>query len=290
VRPADLGYKQRGRWFAHCGRSPSAWTYPDGGWACGECGKRGDMIDLIREATGCSYLEAKERAGMPCKPLTVPEPMLAPSEAAKALARQIWRFTGPPTGEPEGYLRRRGLWGASRWVRGVLPRQLYDLRRMCDSPEGKEIGLRDWLPWRTGKAGILVPMIHPLGGGTFRWRYCEPLSGRIKAISPNSKSIARWSTAYRPGQGVVIIAEGEPDWMAWCQWTTATVIGLSGGAWRDAWLPPGPEPVLMCTHENHGAARLEEKIRAAAQGRHVEIRRVPESEDWADRAAKGWRP
>jgi hypothetical protein len=277
------GLAARGKHFAHCAGSPSAWVTPSGGWKCGECGAYGDAADLLRHVEGLSYAAARERLGCPQEAPPAREPMRALSAGARELARHIWRSLRPYAGD---YWTGRGLDPAP--LRGVTPRDIRSLAALTDCREGEELGLRDWLPWKLRAPGCLVPLTHPLGGGTYRWRYTPPVTTRdgraLKAISPRGRSDC---VAFRRGQGGLVIVEGEPDWLAWCARTERAVMALSGGSFRPEWLALAAGPIWLATHLNQGAERVRRRIEDAAGGRHVELRQVPETDDWADRAKRG---
>jgi hypothetical protein len=111
-----------------------------------------------------------------------------------------------------------------------------------------------------------------------------------------------------PLSSQVIVVEGEPDFLAWCGWlqhSPARVVGITGTWWRGHWArfleeaqlvvyachdvpTDDPKKAKAKQAKDELLARVRDAARAA--GAQFKSHRVPESEDWADRAKTGWRP
>jgi hypothetical protein len=99
--------------------------------------------------------------------------------------------------------------------------------------------------------------------------------------------MARACELYRPGTELLVICEGEPDWLVWCAARPrAAVLGLVHGKWRpefaefgrgcSTWAWVGHE----CDHEAKVRGAIADS--ATAHGVRLHVRTVLESMDWAD--------
>ena len=191
--------------------------------------------------------------------------------------------------------------------------------------------VRAWWPLaalarRQGGAGYFLPVFmpeHPDAPLTFRWRTFDR-SARLKVASMYGAPPLAFGLAHPPcwaepdgpltartadarwltpgaGAGVVVVVEGEPDWLAACDvlGPSAGVVALTAVArgWPAAWTPHllSAGRVVVMLHDTDAARRAVDDVGGAlltAFGRDGAARRlvrllVPEGDDLADRAQRG---
>lgn len=273
-------------------------------WHCHRCGADGDAVDLV------SLLVAGARVSAQTMPLVrdwyaargwceaetgrvvqrvAPRPPVErqveqvasePPPAAQVVA--LLRGCRPVDEDDAcaAWLRRRGLGE-------VAPRRVAAGRLA--------FALRGGAPWaRYGGRGwaeigyrLIVPMLDARGAVvSVRARSIEatPRQGAPKALPPTGYSVrgcvmaspvARRMLAGEAWPADVVVAEGEPQWLAAClAWPERAVLGVVAGSWTPeiaARVPRGTSVVLVTDHGDRTGAgdRYAERIGETLRGRRV---------------------
>lgn len=163
---------------------------------------------------------------------------------------------------------------------------------------------RPWFPLAGIIACFLVPVWHP----TYPWpvsyraRIYRPQEGRQKAMATRTKARwAQWPMGCRGLREHLVIAEGEPDWLA-LRTCGIDAIGTTGSLWLPHWrqLLRGVRRITIAAQHGPAAERLTAGIIAAYAdlvGSEATSQRVSvvvtddESMDWDDALAqmgRGW--
>lgn len=184
------------------------WSNPDQGeprYWCRKCGRRGDVIDYLRDHDHLSYREACEQVGeTTIRPVTTDQPAsVAQSDKWQSLVSSFAATTQERLWTPVGtealeYLRSRGLWDDTivEWQLGYNPRGI----------KRSEI----WFP-----AGITIPCwegTRLLGVKVRLTRsIIRPNGTEVRYIAVSGSKKGLWGTRTLDGRDYVAICEGELD-------------------------------------------------------------------------------
>lgn len=271
-------------------RSPSVQLHRNG-FHCHGCGERFDAIGLVMAATRCGFKQAVDylagrfnlTAVQPAARAIAPWSWPMPDVECEAILQEVWSMTRnlEPTPEAIRWLTSRGIGVDVAWALGcrdwspVLP----ELRAMLEqnaawATKANLVANGElWWPMRGDHLpGLCVPsfvpgIVSPFG---YRWRFFQPVEMHGKRLKCAAQSNAQpvplgvrvtgtdglASSIY--GSSILVIAEGEPDWLS-IHDALAGCVGVLGicdvsGGWRSAWseLLRGTGPVIVATHAKKG--------------------------------------
>lgn len=314
LRPCPVcGAEQRG---SSDRRSPIGTTPDAAGWRCHRCGAGGDAVSLAAAVVTGETRPARERwrdirAQCAVAGLCDSEPWQTPNPA---LVRRPPPRTEPPASPARSHppiAEVCALWSACRaatedpevcsWIesRGLDPQRVVDLDLVRALPRDSE---RPWWAWCRGRAWAeggwraVVALVDAHGQvASVRARHVS--GGAPKSVAPAGYSVTGLLAAeplarqllaraalpewWPPSVPLrVVVAEGEPDWLAWAtRWSEAVecapaVFGIEVGAWTAAIaarIPIGTR-VIVRTHHDGPGERYAKTIAATLAGRAEVLR------------------
>ena len=282
----------RSQAHSHGDKTPSVQLHRDG-FCCHACGTKGDAIALVQLSQQCSFRQAlvwlQEHYNVAVDPvaLAAPAPWTWPDYTDEVLGflQEIWFTVQPVAYTPAtiAWLRSRRVDPALAWALGcrdwspVLPEILSLIRANRDLATAAHL-IADgqlWFPLRDPTprmAGLCIPAFVPDWHFpiTYRWRFAHPLTWGNKTLKtaaqpgapalPLGLHVTSRALDVMPvlGARILIIAEGEPDWLSIHDALSGCcgVLGLCSvsGGWRSAWseLLRDVSHVIVATHAKKG--------------------------------------
>lgn len=242
------------------------------------------VLEMAANLAGLHEVEAEIRGDRPVEPRRpmppAPEPVPETDYPDEAEVRALWDSAGDPATDLDAAraLLARSFDPAIAYDRGLLRVLIAgaDLplwarfRGRTWSETGHRLITRVWAPdgrlrsvrsWRVGD-GDSPKRLPPAG--------C-----RAHGLVLANGSAHALLTGERRKPCRVVIVEGEPDWVTWCQQTTAPVFGVLSGAWGPefaARIPAGSEVVIR-THRDQAGDRYASQV-AETLGERVAIWRA----------------
>lgn len=304
--------------------------------ACDSRGDAIAMVQLVKGlefGPACDWLEA--RASLPRSikrvqagrvDLVLDRYLELPSPERKRTMRELWdvlagrdfREFGPAA---SGWLASRGIdqdtaaaAGVRDWTRRA--KKIVDLARGWSTEDRLASGLFSargaWFPLeklRDGEAhGVAIPCWHPSVPWpvAWRWRWSRP----VRIAEREVKAHAMFGAVYPLGQqsadpwtippcaaDLVIVAEGEPDWLSFCKVVRehdrlrdfVAVVGICDVAsgWRVDLLGECRAQVLVAVHANRSTAALVKGAERVLGHRRVSEALLSEAADANDLLRSG---
>lgn len=282
----------------HSDSSPSMKVYRDH-VHCYGCGWSGDALDVVREVLDVDFKGALAHFGVDrakyvekrAERMTERSPGDVPKGRVD-VSRAVWRITegDPLSTEAKDWLTSRGLdpavahrLGCRDWfpVLGDVSDALGSFSEAELAAAGFLGEKGRWWPLDSllrgykDMRGLAVPVFvpehdHPIA---WRWRLFKPIKRADGSVLKTCRQPAqpgdgpRW---YQPplglqalsGRDVVIVAEGEPDWLSFAQEAgdRAAVIGVCevAAGWRPTWTRYVAERrrVVALVHDGKGGEHL----------------------------------
>ena len=269
-------------------------------WRCYRCSAHGDCIDLVAYAVSGQSLRGGNahdvRAWFAsrgwCEPEPGAEPVVVQRLPIEPKPTDQERTYPPPEEVEDLYLRstvahrdsEAVAWLEARFGRGPVDR-LLELGLVSAVPEGVELpawaafGKKPWnqigyrLLFRAFDAAGTLRSVRVRCLGELPW------SGAPKALPPAgytlrglvlASGLAQRMLAGKAYPAEVVVAEGEPQWLAAClAWPRSAVLGVVAGSWSldlAARIPVGARVLIVCDHDEPGD-RYAELIERSLRGR-----------------------
>ena len=276
-------------------------------WRCYRCSAHGDAIDLVSYAIAGGSLsrdsQGDVRAWYASRGWCEGEPGAEPMTTREVQIIQQLRHderTYPPVEEVEAmFLNSLSpykdddaiAWLESRFAPGsvdlILDRGLcFVIPEGSSAPSWAKLGKKSWV--ELGYRLLFLTFDSEGDCRSVRARCLRdtPWPGAPKALPPAGHTVRGLVLSNSYGRSMlrgqnypasVVIAEGEPQWLACClAWPRAAVFGVVAGAWTSelaAKIPLGAD-VLICTDHDEAGDQYAAKITRSLHGRARVLRHL----------------